>query len=171
VVRPTHIWHRFSELSRDGDQRQRLARRSTENSEAYQLYLKGRYEWNKRTPDGLKKAADYFQQAVNADPNYALAYSGLADAYVLLSNYQVLPPQEVKPKAEAAARRAVQMDDSVAEAHTSLASAVLDSDLDWTGAEREYKRAMALNPRNAWRGDRFIHSSSGGNSNVDHASS
>jgi serine/threonine protein kinase/tetratricopeptide (TPR) repeat protein len=134
------------QLRLSGEQRQNLARRSTENSEAYRFYLKGRYEWNKRTPDGLKKAVDYFQQAVDADPHYALAYSGLADAYVLLSNYFVLPPQDVKPKAEAAARRAVQLDDALAEAHTSLASAVLDNDLDWTGAEREYQRAMALNP-------------------------
>jgi serine/threonine protein kinase/tetratricopeptide (TPR) repeat protein len=134
------------QLRLSGEQRQRLARRSTENSEAYRLYLKGRYEWNKRTPDGLKKAVDYFQQAVNTDPNYALAYSGLADAYVLLSNYQVLPSQEVKPKAEAAARRAVQLDDSLAEAHTSLASAILDNNLDWTGTEREFERAMTLNP-------------------------
>jgi TolB-like protein/DNA-binding winged helix-turn-helix (wHTH) protein/Tfp pilus assembly protein PilF len=120
----------------------------TVNPDAYEDYLKGRYFWNKRTGDGLKKAIDYFTRAIEADPTYAEAYSGLADAYALSGDweYGVLAPQEAFLHARAAATKALALDDSLGEAHTSLAFA---SDLyawDWTAAENEYKRAIELNP-------------------------
>jgi tetratricopeptide (TPR) repeat protein len=125
-----------------------LAKRYTENTEAYRLYLKGRYFWNKRTVDGFEKAIEYFQQAINLDPNYALAYSGLADCYALFSA-GLLPPKEAMAKAKAAATKAVEIDDTLSEAHASLASVKHLYDLDWSGAEREFKRAIELNPNYA----------------------
>jgi len=118
------------------------------NPEAYDSYLKGRYFWNKRTADGLKKAIDYFQQAIAKDPNYARAYSGLADSYSLLGDweYGVLAPKEAFPRAKAAAAKALQLDDTLGEAHTSLAFCLDLFDWDWDTAEKEYKRAIALNP-------------------------
>ena len=102
-----------------------LAARPTENPEAHQLYLKGRFFWNKRTPENLRKAIDYFQQAIEKDPAYALAYAGLADAHAILPIYALTPPNEDVPAALAAARKAVELDDSLAEAHTSLANALV----------------------------------------------
>jgi len=118
------------------------------NPEAYEAYLKGRYFWNKRTGDGLKKAIDYFSLAIEKDPNYAEAYTGLADAYALSGDweYAILSPQEASPKAKAAATKALALDDSLGEAHTSLAFAMDQYDWDWESAEKEYKRAIALNP-------------------------
>jgi TolB-like protein/DNA-binding winged helix-turn-helix (wHTH) protein/Flp pilus assembly protein TadD len=118
------------------------------NPEAYEAYLKGRYFWNRRTGDGLKKAIDYFNLAIAKDPNYAEAYTGLADAYALSGDweYGILSPDDAFPKAKVAADQAVTLDDSLAEAHTSLAFVLDLYDWDWAAAETEYKRAIALNP-------------------------
>ena len=132
-----------------GEEKKRMTKRYTESAEAYQLYLKGRYHWNKRTGEGLKKGIQYFQQAIEKDPGYALAYTGLADCYNLLSLYSELPPREAMPKAKAAALQALEIDDSLAEAHNSLAYAKLYYDWDWNGAEGEFRRALALNPNYA----------------------
>jgi TolB-like protein/DNA-binding winged helix-turn-helix (wHTH) protein/Flp pilus assembly protein TadD len=118
------------------------------SSEAYQAYLKGRYFWNKRDAAGLNSAIEYFQRAIAVDPGYAAAYSGLADAYALAGGweYGVLPPQEAAPRAKEAATKAVLLDPDLSEAHTSLAFALEMSSWDWGGAEREYLRALDLNP-------------------------
>src|SRR5207237_4689826 len=102
-----------------------LASRPTENPEAHQLYLKGRYFWNKRTTENLKKAIDYFERAIGKDPAYAVAYSGLADAHAVLPYYSASPPKNDAQKALTAARKAVELDASLAEAHTSLANALV----------------------------------------------
>jgi TolB-like protein/Tfp pilus assembly protein PilF/class 3 adenylate cyclase len=127
-----------------------LASHPTENPEAHELYLKGRYFWNRRTGENLKKAADYFQQAIEKDPKYALAYSGLADCHVLLPVYPELGsnPRDELPAALDAARKAVQLDDTLAEAHTSLARA-LASNLQLSAAMSEFNRAIELNPNYA----------------------
>ncbi len=130
-----------------GEEEKRLARHYTENTEAYQLYLKGRYYWNKRTPDGIQKAIEYFQEAILKDPSYALAYAGLADCYHVPAN--PLPPRERMPQAKAAAMKALELDNTVVEAHTTLARVLFVYDWDWSGAEKEFKRAMELNPRYA----------------------
>jgi len=132
-------------LRLSGEEQQRLVKRDTTNAEAYQFYLRGRYFWNKRTADGLKKAIEQFQQAIDHDPNYALGYVGLADCYVLLEEYAGVPSSETLPKARAAADRALQIDDSLAEAHTSSAY-IYQKLWRWAEAEEEYKRAISLNP-------------------------
>ena len=114
--------------------------------EALDAYLRGRYYWEQRTEQGLKKSLQYFQEAINSDPKYALAYSGLADAYSTLGNNQFLSPEETFPTAEAAAERALSIDEGLAEAHASLAFAHWNYDFDWHNIENEYKRAMELNP-------------------------
>jgi TolB-like protein/DNA-binding winged helix-turn-helix (wHTH) protein/Flp pilus assembly protein TadD len=118
------------------------------NPEAYEAYLKGRFFWNKRTGDGLKKAINYFNRAIEKDPNYAEAYTGLADSYALSGDweYGILPPQDAFPKAKAAATKALALDDHLAEAHTSLAFIIDLYEWDWESAEKEYKRAIALYP-------------------------
>jgi TolB-like protein/Tfp pilus assembly protein PilF len=133
-----------------GSAEQVLASNPTENPQAHELYLRGRYFWNRRTGENLKKAADYFQQAIGKDPKYALAYSGLADCHVLLPVYPDLGsnPREELPQALSAARKAVQLDDTLAEAHSSLARA-LASDLQLSAAVSEFKRAIELNPNYA----------------------
>jgi serine/threonine protein kinase/tetratricopeptide (TPR) repeat protein len=125
-------------------------RRQTESTEAYQLYLKGRYYWNKR-PRDIQKGIDYFERAIARDPSYALAYTGLADCYSSLGSWDGsdLPPREAFPKAEAAALKALAIDDRLGEAHTSLAYVRLHYNWDWAGAEREFKRAIELNPQYA----------------------
>ena len=125
-----------------------LRKPKTTNPDAYEAYLKGRYFWNKRDAVGLKRAIDYFQRAIDADPGYAPAYSGLADAYALAGGweYGVLPPGEAAPRAKEAARKAVLLDPTLSEAHTSLAFALETSAWDWHGAESEYRRALELNP-------------------------
>jgi eukaryotic-like serine/threonine-protein kinase len=128
-----------------GEEKTRLAKRQTQDSESYQLYLRGRYQWNKRTLDGMQQAIDLFQQAIAKDSRYALAYAGLADAYILLADYNVLPAREVMPRAKEAAAQALQIDDSLAEAHTSLGWVKLTHDWAWPDAEREFKRALQLN--------------------------
>ena len=124
-----------------------LAKHYTESNEAYQLYLKGRFQWHKRTNEALKKSIDYFNQAIERDPSFALAYAGLADCYVVPA--YMLPPGEKIPKAKAAAMKALEIDDTLAEAHTSLARAMTTYDWDWRGAEREFQRAIELNPNYA----------------------
>lgn len=116
--------------------------------EAYEAYLKGRYFWNKRTADGLEKAVDYFDQAIAKDPNYAAAYSGLADTYALLGDweYAAMSPKEAMPKALDAARKALQLDDSLGEAHASLAFCLEGFDWDFMAADKEFQRAIELNP-------------------------
>ena len=128
-----------------GEARRQLASRDTSNPEAYQFYLKGRYYWNKRTAENLRKATEQFQQAANKDPNYALAYSGLADCYVLLQEYSGTTTSESIPKAKAFAERALQFDNSLAAAHTSLAYAYQNL-WQWEEAEKEFKRAIELDP-------------------------
>ena len=128
-----------------GSEQHAIAARPTENTEAYELYLKGRFFWDKRTGENLKRSIDYFNQATAADPNYALAYVGLADCYLLLEDYGGAPANETYPKAKAFAQRALQLDDSLAEAHTSLAY-VYSNLWQWEQAEEEFKRAITLNP-------------------------
>ncbi len=130
------------------DQR-RLGRRHTDNVEAYQLYLKGRYYWNKRTDEGLKKSIGLFQQAIDKDPTYALAYAGLADTYLNLGGWGQLPPHDAYPKAKAAAARALEIDDTLAAAHNSLAMVSKEYDWDVACAERLYRRAIELDPNYA----------------------
>jgi tetratricopeptide (TPR) repeat protein len=131
-----------------GSERHAVASRPTENAEAHQLYLKGRFFWNKRTSDGIKKSIEYFDQAIQKDPTYALAYAGLADAYVILPNYSKALGKETYPKAKAAATKALELDDTVAEAHVSLATVRFWH--DWAaGAEPEYKRGLELSPNYA----------------------
>ncbi len=133
-------------LQLTGEEKTRLAKRQTENTEAYQLYLKGRYYWNRRTTEGLNKSIEYFQQAIEKDPNYALAYAGLADSYNLLPFYRAMSPNDALPKGKAAVTKALEIDDTLAQAHNSLAWVKGFYELDWAGAEREYKRAIELNP-------------------------
>jgi serine/threonine protein kinase/Tfp pilus assembly protein PilF len=134
-------------LKLNNAQRNLLAQRPTQNSEAYQLYLQGRFYWNRRTAGGVTKAIDYFEQAVSKDPNFALAYSGLADSYFSLArNTAVLSPKEAGAKARQAAEKAIELDPSSVEAHTSLANTLLIFDWDFAGAEREFNRAIEINP-------------------------
>jgi TolB-like protein/DNA-binding winged helix-turn-helix (wHTH) protein/Tfp pilus assembly protein PilF len=118
------------------------------NPDAYDAYLKGRYFWNKRTEQGFKRAIDYFDQAIAKDPNYAQAYSGLADSYALLGDWEFggLPPNEAFPKAKAAATKALELDDNLGEAHASLALCLKSFDWDWKSAEAELMRAIKLSP-------------------------
>jgi len=118
-------------------------------SEAYDLYLRGQYFWNKRTPEGFERAIECFQQAITKDPEYAQAYAGLADSYALLGGYTLSPQTDFMPKARAAALRALQIDESLPEAHTALALIVQNYDWDWQTAEKEFRRAIELNPNYA----------------------
>jgi tetratricopeptide (TPR) repeat protein len=136
-------------LKLSGAQRKKLTRRYTENTEAYQLYLKGRFYWNKRTEDGLNRGIEYFQQAIASDPNYALAYAGLADCYNILASYSALKPSEAFRKAKVAAKRALALDNKLPEAHTSMAFVNMGYDWDWAAAEQGFKRAIALCPSQA----------------------
>jgi len=130
-----------------GEEQSRLARGHTENAEAYQLYLKGRSAFNKRGAESLKRAIQYFEQATTLDPRFAQAYVGLANTYGVISTYSGgLPPKESMPKAKEAALKALELDDTLAEAHAALAYVKSTYDRDWTGAEREFKRALELNP-------------------------
>jgi tetratricopeptide (TPR) repeat protein len=129
--------------------RARLARVHPFNPDAYEAYSKGRFFWNKRTEENLKKAIGFFQQAVDKDPDYALAYDGLADCWLPLGWYWYLSPSATFPHAKAAVTKALSLDDSLAEAHTSLAFVKLYYDRDWAAAEREFRRAIDLNPNYA----------------------
>jgi TolB-like protein/DNA-binding winged helix-turn-helix (wHTH) protein/Flp pilus assembly protein TadD len=127
------------------EEQKRLARSYTPNAEAYQDYLRGRYFWQKTGP-GLNKGAEYFQQAIAKDPRYAQAYDGLADCYILLSAFGYSSPKEALPKAKEAVLKSLDIDGTLAEAHTSLARIKGEYDWDWSGAEREFQRAIELNP-------------------------
>jgi TolB-like protein/Flp pilus assembly protein TadD len=126
--------------------RGKLAERSTHNTEAYQLYLQGRYYWNKRNAMAINRAIEYFKQAIELDSTYALAYSGLADCYVIQSQYAGIPTRITIPLTQSAARRALSLDNSLAEAHTTLAFSYFEQFM-YEDAEREFKQAIALNPR------------------------
>ena len=158
ACRPSDVLEVETEISRDisekllvrltTEERRRLAKRYTENTEAYHAYLKGRHFWNKRTDESVRQSIGYFRQAIDSDPSYALAYAGLADAYVILGSFGIatLAPGEAFPKAKAAAIRALEIDDSLAEAHASLAFSLASYDWNWPAAEKEFKRSIELKP-------------------------
>jgi serine/threonine protein kinase/tetratricopeptide (TPR) repeat protein len=130
-----------------GAEQQQLTKRDTQNPEAYQLYLRGRYFWNKRTPESVKQGLAYFQQAIERDPNYALAYAGVADSYAVGNGrYLGLTGLQSRPKSKEASLKALSLDDSLAEAHTTLADTYLYFDWDWAKADEEFRRAIAANP-------------------------
>ncbi|MGQ0763280.1 MAG: protein kinase domain-containing protein [Acidobacteriota bacterium] len=136
-------------LRLSGEDQQRLAKTETTNSEAYQLYLQGRYYWNRYTEEGFRKGIDYFKQAVNKDPNYALAYSGLADSYSVMGDVSYLRPSEAYPQAEEFAKKALALDEKLPQAHISLGMVKIFYTWDWAGAEKELQRAKELNPNYA----------------------
>jgi serine/threonine protein kinase/tetratricopeptide (TPR) repeat protein len=129
-----------------GAQKEGLARRYPENTEAYQLYLKGRYHWNKRTEEGIKKSITYFERAIQLDSKYTLAYAGLADAYNLLAGYGSMPPRTAFLRAKATALKALSLDENLAEAQAALAHVRYWYEWDWDGAERGFRRSIELNP-------------------------
>ena len=129
-----------------GHEKERLAKRFTENSAAYQLYLKGRHHWTRRTPASMQKGLSYFQQAIEKDPGYALAYAGAADCHSMLAAYSVVTPREGWARGKAMAAAATALDPELAEGHTSLAFIRTFADWDWAGAEEGYRRALELNP-------------------------
>ncbi|HEX8773169.1 MAG TPA: protein kinase [Pyrinomonadaceae bacterium] len=132
-----------------GEEQKQLAKRHTDNTEAYRLYLKGRYNWNKRTPEGFKLGIEYFKEAIDLDSGYALAYAGLADSYNMLGNYSELAPPDAFPRAKTAAIKALRIDETLAEARASLAYAMNGYEWDWKGAGAEFKRAIELKPNYA----------------------
>ena len=143
-----------------GEQKRQLAKRYTEDTEAYHLYLKGRYCWNKRTGEALKMAIEYFRQAIAKDSDYALAYTGLADCYAIIAFYSNIPPKPAFEEAKKATAKALEIDNTLAEAHASLAFVKEYYEWDWVGADKEYKKAIALNPSYAtahqWYGMYFM---------------
>ena len=128
-----------------GKQQKKLAKRHTSSVEAYQLYLRGRHFWYKRTEEALRKGIDCFNQALEHDPSYAAAYNGLSDSYALLALRGVIPAREAFVRAKAASRKALEIDPALAEAYASLAHVRLH-DWDWAGLDNEFKRALELNP-------------------------
>ncbi|MCX5801031.1 MAG: protein kinase [Candidatus Eisenbacteria bacterium] len=140
-----------------GEEKDRLLKRYTKNLDAYNLYLQGRWMWNRRTEEGLKKAIGYFRQAIEKDPNYALAYAGLASTYVVLPEHAVIPPKEMISEAEGAARKALELDPTLGEAHAVLGMIKSEVEWDWAGAEREFKRAIELDPSNPTAGHWHSH--------------
>ena len=132
-----------------GKEKAKLVKRYTENPEAYSLYLKGRFFWNKRTVEGMKRAIEYFEQAIEKDPDFAMAYAGMADCYIILPYYSSLPPMELMPKAKESVTKALKKDNSIAEAHASLALIKMYDDRDWGKAEQEIKYALELSPNYA----------------------
>jgi TolB-like protein/Tfp pilus assembly protein PilF len=133
-------------LQLSGDEREDLVKKYTASTDAYHLYLKGRFFWSKLTPEGLQKSIDFYTLAIEIDPNYALAYAGLADSYNLLGSYGFMPLKESHPKARAAAEKALAIDGDLGEAHASLAAVIADYYWDWTAADDHFKRAIELNP-------------------------
>jgi tetratricopeptide (TPR) repeat protein len=131
------------------EDKKRLGRHYTQNPEAYQAYLKGRYHWNKHTAEGYAKAIESYEEAIGLDPHYALAYSALADSYVTFDFYGVLPPLEIGPKAKVAAVNALLLDDTLAEAHLALACVKMIYERAWSDAEREFIKAVELDPNYA----------------------
>jgi serine/threonine-protein kinase len=142
-------------LKLTGAEKKKLRKKTTENSEAYQLYLKGRFHWNKRTEEGLRRGIQFFREAIESDPSFASAYAGLADCFITLATNIPLPPRETMPKAKAAAMRAIEIDDGLAEAWASLGAVRWWFDWDWEGAEEAYRRAIALNPNYATAHDGY----------------
>ena len=138
-----------------GAEKKKLRKRTTENSEAYQLYLKGRYHWNKRTGDGLRKGIAFFREAIESDPSFASAYAGMADCFITLGTNIPLPPRETMPKAKAAAMKAIEIDDALAEPWASLGAVRWWFEWDWDGAEEAYRRAVELNPNYATAHDGY----------------
>jgi tetratricopeptide (TPR) repeat protein len=136
-------------LELTGEERRRLEKKRTTNSEAYEAYLRGRYFWNERTGEGLKKGLDYFRRAIELDPSYAEAHVGIADSYAMLGLYTVLPPNEAFPQAKLAASKALQMDNSLAEAHATLGFVHFYYDWDGKAAEVEFQRALQEDPNYA----------------------
>jgi len=144
-------------LRLSGQEKSRLTKRYTENSEAYQLYLTGRYHWSKATPPDIRKGIGFFQQAIELDPEYALAYAGLAAANRALAMNADVPAKDCLPQAKAAALKAIQLDDSLAEAHSALSFSLIWYDWDWTTAEKEAKRAVALDPNSGMAHFAYAH--------------
>lgn len=133
-------------LQLTGDEKQRLTKRYTENAAAYRLYLKGRYHWNKRSPEDFRKAAGYFCQAIDEDPTYSLPYAGLADTYAYLSFFNVVAPREAMPQAKTAALKGLEIDKGLAEAHVSLGYISFTYDGDWVAAGKHFEQGLALKP-------------------------
>ena len=129
-----------------GEDKAKLKKRDTENTEAYHLYMKGRYAWDKRTEDSLRESIEDFQRAIDKDPGYALAYAGLADTYAVMPSYSMISPGEAYPKARAAARKALEIDEGLAPAHATLGISLNTYDRDWAGSEAEFKKSIALDP-------------------------
>ena len=148
-----------SEIARDvsgklrakltGVEQAKVAKSHTNNPEAYQLYLRGRFHWNKRRADDIRKSIEYFQQAIDKDPAYGLAYAALAEAFILMPHYRLGPSKEYYPKARSAAMKAIEIDESLAEAHNALASVVCNYDWKFAEAEQEWNRSLSLNPNYA----------------------
>jgi TolB-like protein len=132
-----------------GQEQAGLAKRFTESTKAYQAYLRGRHHWNKRTVEGLRQAIEHFQEAIDVDPSYALAYAGLADTFNILGYYNTQRPHDAYPRGKAAATRALALDESLAEAHASMGYIQVFYDYDWPGAAKSFSRAMELNPQYA----------------------
>jgi serine/threonine protein kinase/TolB-like protein len=132
-----------------GSEKQQIARQGTQNPEAYQLYVKGRYDWNKRTILGLQTALSDFQQAIDKDPNYALAYAGMADVYAVTSAYTNAEPKNAMPKSKAAATKALELDPTLARPHADLGLIDMQFDYDFSGGEAEFRKAFALDPSDA----------------------
>jgi serine/threonine protein kinase/Tol biopolymer transport system component/Flp pilus assembly protein TadD len=147
-LKRSHETSEFRRITADRESPTWQSRNGTDNVEAYHSYLKGRYCWKKRTDEDVKKSIEYFNRAIEADPNYALAYVGLADAYLVLGGFGIatLAPKEAYPKAREAAERALEIDDTLAEAHASLGYCLANYDWNWTRAEREFRRALDLRP-------------------------
>ena len=123
-----------------------IAAKPTKNIEAYDAYLRGRYFWNKRTSDGIKHAIEHFQQSIERDPDFALGHAGLADSYIALTFYNFAAPHETMPKAKESTIKALALDDTLAEAHASLAHILMNYDWNWSAAEKEFKRSIELTP-------------------------
>jgi DNA-binding winged helix-turn-helix (wHTH) protein/Tfp pilus assembly protein PilF len=168
--KPADIFEVQAEIAREvsdklqlrltGKQKKQLAKRYTENTDAYHLYLKGRYFWSKRTSEALTTGIEFFRKAIAIDPGYALAYAGLADSYAIIAFYANLPPKPAFEEAQKANAKALELDDSLAEAHASLAFIKEYYEWDWAGAGREYLRAIELSPNYAtahqWYGMYFM---------------
>ena len=132
-----------------GDEKAAVLKHYTDNAEAYELYLKGRFFWGKVSPAGFEKAIDFFNQAIAAEPGFALAYAGLADSYAILSQVSAIPVRETMPRAKEYAEKALSLDPGLAEAHTSLGLVLMDYDYDFAGAETHFREAIRLNPSNS----------------------
>jgi TolB-like protein/DNA-binding winged helix-turn-helix (wHTH) protein/cytochrome c-type biogenesis protein CcmH/NrfG len=137
-------------LKLGGEEERRLAKRLTSNTEAYQLYLQADYLWSRRPGENIEKRIEYYRRAIEKDPNFALAYVGLSESYMQLIGFNKAPAREALPKAKDALGKALKLDDTSAEAHNALAEIKYQFEYDWSGAEKEFKRAVELNPNGAW---------------------